>query len=187
LKGKRTACQGIEFGEAAHWKSGQAGGSQRRLSSTWHHGVYLGVKGNSGELVVADENGVRKTRTAQRKPKDGRRDAKNLELAKAFPWKTDEGEGTNPPSVVIAKRTVRGLRRPSLRCPGTLHPEQGLGGTWVLSGGPAAHFDFEESEEPSTAFGGVQAAARGSDERFQQGEGCQREDHRGLRQDVGRG
>ncbi len=72
-----------------------------KLSSNGHHEVNLGAKGKSGELAVADENGVWRTQTAQRKPKNERRDTKNLELAKVLLWKTDEDEDINPPAVAI--------------------------------------------------------------------------------------
>ena len=63
--GKRATCLGIEFGEVVHWKAGHSGGALGKLSSVWKHGVYLGVKGKSGEIVVTDEQGVFKTRTVQ--------------------------------------------------------------------------------------------------------------------------
>ena len=71
------------------------------MPSTWRHGVCLGVKGKSGEIVVADENGVWKTRTVQRKPADERWDPKNIDLIKGLPWKTEEEDEPGAPAIAI--------------------------------------------------------------------------------------
>ena len=71
------------------------------MSSTLHHGVYLGVKGKSGEVVVADENGVWKTRTAQRKPADERWAPTNIDLVEGLPWKTEEEDEASAPAIAI--------------------------------------------------------------------------------------
>ena len=47
-----------------------SGGALGKLSVMWQEGVYLGVKGKSGEILVATEDGVWKTRSVQRRPFD---------------------------------------------------------------------------------------------------------------------
>ena len=87
LKGKRATTLAIEFGEKVLWKmTAHQGGALGKLSSTWRVGVYLGVRGKSGELVVADRTGVWRTRTAQRKPFDERWDPKVADEINHFPW-----------------------------------------------------------------------------------------------------
>ena len=58
-----------------------------KLSVMWEDGVYLGVKGKSGEIMVGNATGVWKTRTVQRKPLDERWDSGNLELVRFVPWR----------------------------------------------------------------------------------------------------
>jgi hypothetical protein len=38
----------------------------------WDDGVFLGVKGSTGELIVGNEKGVWRTRTVRRKPEGER-------------------------------------------------------------------------------------------------------------------
>ena len=90
LKGKKAKTLGIEFGEAIHWRMKPAGGALGKLSSLWEDGVFLGVRGKSGELVVGDRHGVWKTRTIRRKPFDERWSKENLELVVGVPWRTSE-------------------------------------------------------------------------------------------------
>ena len=68
LKGKRAKTLRIEFGEGAHWMMKQAKGALGKLDSLWSDGVYLGIKGKTGEIIVGDAEGVWRTRTIRRKP-----------------------------------------------------------------------------------------------------------------------
>ena len=86
LKGKKSTTLGVEFGEAVHWRIAPVSGALGKLSSSWREGVFLGVKGKSGELVVSDGNGIWKTRTIQRRPMDERWDQSSLDLVKYHPW-----------------------------------------------------------------------------------------------------
>ena len=98
-KGKRAKSMGIEFGEGVLWKRKPVGGALGKLSVMWKEGVYLGVKGRTGEFVVGDEKGVWKTRTLQRTPAGRRWDPKNAELIRGVPWnmnaEDDEADGDN--------------------------------------------------------------------------------------------
>jgi hypothetical protein len=94
LKGKTAKNVGVEFGEAVHWKVSQSGGALGKLSSSWRHGVFLGIRGKSGEIIVADGEGVWKTRAIQCKSQDERWDPKNAEMVITVPWaaKKEDGE-----------------------------------------------------------------------------------------------
>ena len=55
------------------------------LSSIRRHGVYFGVRGKSGEIIVADDHGVWKARTLQRRPIDERWVGENANIVKLCP------------------------------------------------------------------------------------------------------
>lgn len=89
-KGKVAKTLGIEFGEAILWKRKPVGGALGKMSVMWEDGVYLGVKGTSGEVMVANEKGIWKTRSVQRKPLDERWDKKSIDMIKFVPWRVNE-------------------------------------------------------------------------------------------------
>ena len=87
-KGKKAKTLGIEFGEAILWKRQAIGGALAKMSCLWEDGVYLGVRGASGEIVVGDKNGVWKTRSVQRKPLSQRwAEGVVEEMVKHVPWR----------------------------------------------------------------------------------------------------
>ena len=89
-KGKKAKTMGIEFGEAVLWKKVSSVGALGKLSSSWDDGVFLGVRGKSGEYIVSTKAGVWKARSVQRKPAGERWNAASIELIKFVPWKTSE-------------------------------------------------------------------------------------------------
>ncbi len=54
-QGKRAKVLGFEFGEKLLWWTRPWAGHQERLSARWGHGLFLGIRRASGELIVADE------------------------------------------------------------------------------------------------------------------------------------
>ena len=86
-KGKKAKTMGIEFGEAVLWKRKAVGGALGKLSSTWDDGIYLGVRGRSGEMIVADGKGVWKTRSIQRKPVGERWRKESVDMVRHAPWR----------------------------------------------------------------------------------------------------
>ena len=64
-KGRRAPTLGIESGEGVLWKRKPIGGALGKFSCTWGDGVYLGLRGASGQLNVSDVTGVWRTRTVQ--------------------------------------------------------------------------------------------------------------------------
>ena len=92
-KGKKAKMLGIEFGEAVLWKRKPAGGALGKLTCMWEDGVYLGVRGRSGEIIVGDKKGVWKTRTVQRKPVQDRWTQESASMVVGVPWRTSEDDG----------------------------------------------------------------------------------------------
>ena len=84
-KGKRAMCAGIQFGEGVLWRRKPIGGALGKMSVRWESGIFLGVKGRTGEFIVGDEAGVWKTRTIQRKPAGERWSADNAKFVKWVP------------------------------------------------------------------------------------------------------
>ena len=89
-KGKPAKTMGVEFGEKVLWRRKPAGGAMAKLTVLWEEGVFLGVKGRTGEFVVGDSKGVWKTRTIQRTPMTARWAPSNAELIQGVPWNTGD-------------------------------------------------------------------------------------------------
>ncbi len=51
-----------------------------KLNCMWDDGIYLGVKGTTGEMIVGNKDGVWRTRTARRKTLQERWTRENLEM-----------------------------------------------------------------------------------------------------------
>ena len=113
-KKKKAKMLGIEFGEAIFWRRKREGGAMAKLSSTWEDGVYLGVRGRSGEIIVADGKGVWKTRSVQRKPIGDRWDARSADLVKDVPWRCREEDpnedGEKPEVIKLSTEQVKAER-----------------------------------------------------------------------------
>ena len=86
-KGKKATTLGIGIGEAVLWRRKKVGGALGKLTSLWEDGIFLGVMGKSGELIVGDGKGVWKTRTVHRKPHSERWDPKTIDLVRHPPWR----------------------------------------------------------------------------------------------------
>jgi len=91
MKGKKAKHQGIEFAEGVHFKKKRV--HQNKDTSVWEDGIYLGIRGVSGEIIVGTREGVWKTRTVQRKPKEYRWSQENVEMVGGVPWSTNAGDG----------------------------------------------------------------------------------------------
>jgi len=102
LKGKKAKMQGLEFAEGVWFKNKRT--NQPKHLSVWQDGIYLGIKGLSGEMVIGTKDGIWKTRTCQRKPKEERWREQNAEMVGGVPWcinKEDEdADGKMPESVI---------------------------------------------------------------------------------------
>ena len=89
-KAKRGKLPGLEFGEKVLWRRKPVGNHLAKLTSLWEDGIFLGVKGSSGEFIVGNKLGVWKTRTMRRRPAEERWNVENLELVGGVPWKASE-------------------------------------------------------------------------------------------------
>ena len=67
-KGKPAKVPSIEFGEKILWRRHRRGDALAKMTCLWEDGVYLGVKGSTGEMKIGDERGVWQARSIQRKP-----------------------------------------------------------------------------------------------------------------------
>ena len=92
LKGKAAKMNGMEFGEGVMWKRRREGGPLGKLTCMWDDGVYLGVKGSTGEIIIGDEKGIWVTRTVRRKPEEERWQRENLKMVVGVPWKKNEDD-----------------------------------------------------------------------------------------------
>ena len=57
-KEKMAKLSGMEFGEGMMWKRRIAGGPLGELSCMWDDGIYLGVKGTTGDMIVGNKDGL---------------------------------------------------------------------------------------------------------------------------------
>ena len=91
-KGRRARLPGMQFGEAVLWKRKREGGPLGKLACMWDDGIFLGVKGTTGEMIVGDKKGVWRTRTVRRKTAEERWNPETLELIGGVPWRVDGSE-----------------------------------------------------------------------------------------------
>ncbi len=65
-----------------------------KFEPRWDHGVFLGVKPSSNELIVADQQtkAVKFVRTVRRVPEKERWHVDNLDWVRAFPWNLGPGD-----------------------------------------------------------------------------------------------
>ena len=85
-KGKPAKTPGIEFGEMVLWKRHRRGDALAKMSCLWEDGVFLGVKGVSGEIKIADRTGIWKVRTIQRRPMGERWKGEAADWIIGVPW-----------------------------------------------------------------------------------------------------
>ena len=93
-RGKEAKIQGFEFGEGVLWKRRREGGPLGKLTCMWEDGVFLGVKGTTGELMVGNKEGVWRTRSIRRKPIGDRWSRSNIDHIVGVPWLPNPGEET---------------------------------------------------------------------------------------------
>lgn len=90
------------------WRSRPLGGALGKLSSLWDDGVFLSVRGISGEIIVRNRSGAWETRTIQRRPLEERLEASTVELVTGVPWRTsDENPDVDGEKMETIKLTDR--------------------------------------------------------------------------------
>ena len=93
-RGRVARLPEVEFGEGVLWKRRREGGPLGKLTCMWDDGIFLGVKGSTGEMIIGNKKGAWRTRTLRRKVAGERWTRENLELIGGVPWKmTKEGTG----------------------------------------------------------------------------------------------
>ena len=93
LKGKKATVLGIEFGESVHWRRRPAAREALgKAAIPFCDGVYLGVKGTTGEIIVGTGLGCFRTRTIRRKPADERWRAAEIKSLGGVPWRSSEND-----------------------------------------------------------------------------------------------
>ena len=94
-KGKKARVLGFEFAEKVLWKLRPVTNFQEKINARWGHGLFLGVRLQSNELIVMDQETkkIKYVRTARRVPMEQRWDARNLEWVQAVPWNTGNDDG----------------------------------------------------------------------------------------------
>ena len=118
LKGKRAKVQGLEFGEGVLWKRRPGGGPLGKLTCMWDDGIFLGVKGSTGELIVGDERGIWRTRTVRRKPEGDRWRRDYIKMIAGVPWRLNDedqnadGEGMRLDVTVMDREYRESVARP---------------------------------------------------------------------------
>ena len=86
-RGKTSKMFGFEFGELVHFKRIATARRLGKLDSLWHKGVFVGYRSQSGEYMVANDEGTYKTRTVKRMPVEERWNKEAVEDLKWTPWK----------------------------------------------------------------------------------------------------
>ena len=102
--GTRTSpskLMGLEFGECVMWRRRPVGSNLAKLAVLWDVGVYLGVKGSTGEIIIGSGDGVWRTRAVRWRPEELRWRAEEIEKIKGLPW---DHEGEKEGEVVRLER-----------------------------------------------------------------------------------
>jgi hypothetical protein len=115
LKGKSARTLGIEFGESVLWKRRAVGGALAQATCPWEDGIFLGVRGASGEIVVGNETGVWKTRSIQRKPLSERWAEGALEVIRHVPWRVSDEDPNMDGEKLQLEGTSRKLDEPEVQ------------------------------------------------------------------------
>ena len=72
LRGKKSSMNGIEFGELVHYRRTNWNSRKGKLDIPWYMGTYVGYRTNSGEMIIADEDGIHRTRSMKKLPREQR-------------------------------------------------------------------------------------------------------------------
>ena len=87
-KGKKATVLGLEFGEKVLWKHGGGTAKMEKINARWSHGMFVGVKVQSNELIIIDQDTkeVKRVRTVRRVPEEQRWSSDNLAWVQSVPW-----------------------------------------------------------------------------------------------------
>jgi hypothetical protein len=97
------------------WKRRAVGGALAKATCLWEDGIFLGVRGASGEIIVGDEKGVWKTRSIQRKPPSERWAEGALEVVRHVPWRVSDDDPNVDGEKLQLEGTSRKLEEPEVQ------------------------------------------------------------------------
>ena len=201
LKAKKAKPLGMEFGELVQWRTRPIGsGALGKLDSVWDHGVFLGVKGKTGEIVIGARSGIFKARTVRRRSTEDRWNPKAMELVTGVPWRTSEDDdkvdGEKFAKLQVPEEAIRkhdeDVKKerdgPRVDAKKLLYHKEGYGTAWVLGEVPRMRISHPRDHPPG-ALRGVQDEIRGNsqEQKYKRVEGEVRErgqEHGGSTEEV---
>ena len=68
IKGKKPSIIGIEFGEKVFYKTKPDKNKLQKINARWDYGIFVGVRRQNNELMIANQVGVFYTRSIKRIP-----------------------------------------------------------------------------------------------------------------------
>ena len=71
VRGKQGSVVGVEFGEKVLYKI-QAGGKLQKINQRGEHGIFVGVRRRSNELLISRPDGIKAVRSIRRIPVEKR-------------------------------------------------------------------------------------------------------------------
>ena len=85
MQGNKFVREVAEFGEHAwYYNPGIAG--RDKLDVRWESGIWLGIRDESGEVIIGTSKGVLKARSFRRKPESERWNNNALQEMQGLPW-----------------------------------------------------------------------------------------------------
>ena len=133
----------------------------------WDHGVFLGVKGKTGEIVIGARSGIFKARTVRRRSTEDRWNMNSMELVTGVPWRTsdddDKVDGEKFAKLQVPEEAIRkhveDVKKerdgPRVDAKKLLYHKEGYGTAWVL--GEVRRMRISHPRDhPSGALCGVQ-------------------------------
>ena len=83
-RGKRATVIAVEFGERLLWRVRRVG-KQEKMNARWDYGVFVGIRPESGEVLVAVKEGIQAVRSVRRLPAEERWGPGNKDMVRHVP------------------------------------------------------------------------------------------------------
>ena len=84
-RGKRATVMAVEFGERLLWRVRRAG-KQEKMNPRWDYGAFVGIRPESGDVLVAVKQGIQVVRSVRRLPVEERWGPANKDMVRHVPW-----------------------------------------------------------------------------------------------------
>jgi hypothetical protein len=78
-----------------------------KLSSKWEFGIFVGIRQKSGEIWVADRNGVHKARSVRRLAKQDRWTTDSVSWVRNAPWNRYKGQEDADGDIVYVEPEIK--------------------------------------------------------------------------------